>query len=93
NRTFAMLTRLQSVAIIVCLVYVPQLASAHSRRLALNKRNLTSTNIDSLRRLSISMQPLETRIALYDGIVLSCQVTGRPNPTIHWLKNGERVQQ
>ena len=26
-------------------------------------------------------------------VVLECEVGGSPSPTIHWLKNGERIQQ
>ncbi|KAK0055332.1 neural/ectodermal development factor IMP-L2, partial [Biomphalaria pfeifferi] len=87
-----MLTRLQSVAIIVCLVYVPQFTFALSRRLALNKR--LSKHEEFLKpKLFFKSKPSETSTVLYDSIVLSCEAAGIPNPTIHWLKNGERVQQ
>ncbi|KAK0055333.1 neural/ectodermal development factor IMP-L2 [Biomphalaria pfeifferi] len=88
-----MLTRLQSVAIIVCLLYVPQFTYALSRRLALNKRSSDLTYLHSNTKLRISLKPNETRIARYNSIVVSCEVDGRLYPTIHWLKNGERVQQ
>ena len=26
-------------------------------------------------------------------VVLECEVGGSPSPTIHWLKDGERIQQ
>ncbi|KAI8777457.1 neural/ectodermal development factor IMP-L2 [Biomphalaria glabrata] len=87
-----MLTRLQSVAIIVCLVYVPQFTFALSRRLALNKR--LSKHEEFLKpKLFFKSKPSEISTVLYDSIVLSCEAAGIPNPTIHWLKNGERVQQ
>ena len=29
----------------------------------------------------------------HTDVVLECEVGGSPSPTIHWLKNGERIQQ
>lgn len=29
----------------------------------------------------------------HEDIVLECEAGGSPSPTIHWLKNGERIQQ
>ena len=31
--------------------------------------------------------------AKHKDLVLECEVGGAPTPTIHWLKNGERIQQ
>ncbi|KAL4232283.1 Roundabout 1 [Mactra antiquata] len=35
----------------------------------------------------------ETTATRHEDIVLECEAGGRPTPTIHWLKNGERIQQ
>ena len=37
--------------------------------------------------------PSETLASAHDNIVLECQAGGKPAPTIHWLKNGRRIQQ
>ena len=29
----------------------------------------------------------------HGSLVLECRVAGSPSPTIHWLKDGERIQQ
>ena len=29
----------------------------------------------------------------HEDVVLECEAGGSPSPTIHWLKNGERMQQ
>ncbi len=35
----------------------------------------------------------ETVGSLGQGLVLDCEAGGSPAPTIHWLKNGERIPQ
>lgn len=35
----------------------------------------------------------ETYATRHEDIALECEAGGSPSPTIHWLKNGERIQQ
>lgn len=37
--------------------------------------------------------PAETIGSAHENVVLECQAGGKPAPTIHWLKNGRRIQQ
>lgn len=36
---------------------------------------------------------LNTEIKLQDSVVLECEAGGSPPPTIHWLKDGSKIQQ
>ncbi|KAH9524902.1 Zwei Ig domain protein zig-4 [Bulinus truncatus] len=88
-----MLTRHQSLAIIVCLVYVPHLTSAFSRRLALSKKASRNEDKYLKPKLFFKSQPTEITTVLHDSVVLQCDAGGIPNPTVHWLKNGQRIIQ
>jgi hypothetical protein len=33
------------------------------------------------------------RAAVGENVVLECEVGGSPSPTVHWLRNGQRIQQ
>lgn len=37
--------------------------------------------------------PAVTVGSAHDNVVLECQAGGKPASTIHWLKNGQRIQQ
>lgn len=46
-------------------------------------------------RVSFKGRPFEevTFATRHEDVVLECEAGGSPSPTIHWLKNGERIQQ
>ena len=46
-------------------------------------------------RVSFKGEALEevTFATRHEDVVLECEAGGTPSPTIHWLKNGERIQQ
>lgn len=47
------------------------------------------------RSVSFKGRPLEkeTFVTRHEDIVLECEVGGSPSPTVHWLKDGTRIQQ
>uniref|UniRef100_A0A0B7AV53 Ig-like domain-containing protein n=1 Tax=Arion vulgaris TaxID=1028688 RepID=A0A0B7AV53_9EUPU len=93
-----MVTVRHSIAVIVCLMYVPHITSMFLKRSGLQNRVSTETQDSNLVLHSNiifngdQLQP-ETLVPIYGSVVLNCEVSGIPTPTIHWLKDGERITQ
>lgn len=91
-----------SVALLLCLLHLPTFTSAFfkNKRLSFGKRFVDIPRSRVSKRSGISNKPYfkgegfpEVTIGTKHGsLVLEC-VCGGPTPTIHWLKNGIRLQQ
>jgi hypothetical protein len=95
-----MVTARHFIAALVCLLYVPDITTAFLRKSLQPKRHAKSS-----RALDLGESPAsklffkgkefqeETIAPRYGSIVLDCEASGTPSPTIHWLKNGVRIEQ